>query len=296
TDRPRHSRAGGLFSTPIFFEEFLVFTSGFQGPRSTIPSCSEQSSDLCLSQVNSCDSSFHRERTESHSNHHGSESTSGLIDQALSYSDPLSNIEPSLDPSSVSFSTSSLSMTDTLLDTSPESFFQTTDWSAPSCSQSVGLTSFPIHDEAGPGVIGGVQSSHPFVPSYAAPNHLSTTPIGVGNLYNPGSIQFTGKDDPHNSGPSPASPETRNSSSSEGSSSTPKLSTRPRVTQPIDSARVEKRRQNTLAARRYRQKRVDQMTSLESALKETQSERDALKVRVARLEGEVETLRHLLRS
>ncbi|KAF2180538.1 hypothetical protein K469DRAFT_592289, partial [Zopfia rhizophila CBS 207.26] len=61
-------------------------------------------------------------------------------------------------------------------------------------------------------------------------------------------------------------------------------------------ARIEKRKQNTLAARRYRQKRVDQMTSLESALKETQSERDALKVRVARLEGEVETLRQLLRS
>jgi hypothetical protein len=62
------------------------------------------------------------------------------------------------------------------------------------------------------------------------------------------------------------------------------------------SVRVEKRKQNTLAARRYRQKRVDQMTGLESALKETQSERDDLKVRVARLEGEVETLRRLLSS
>ncbi|KAF2260736.1 hypothetical protein CC78DRAFT_414233, partial [Lojkania enalia] len=61
-------------------------------------------------------------------------------------------------------------------------------------------------------------------------------------------------------------------------------------------ARIEKRRQNTLAARRYRQKRVDQMNSLESQLKETQSERDELKVRVARLEGEVETLRQLLSS
>ncbi|KAF2275650.1 uncharacterized protein EI97DRAFT_347248, partial [Westerdykella ornata] len=59
-------------------------------------------------------------------------------------------------------------------------------------------------------------------------------------------------------------------------------------------SRIEKRRQNTLAARRYRQKRVDQMASLERALKETQTERDDLKVRVARLEGEVETLRQLL--
>jgi hypothetical protein len=63
-----------------------------------------------------------------------------------------------------------------------------------------------------------------------------------------------------------------------------------------EASRIEKRKQNTLAARRYRQKRVDQMNSLESTLKEVQSERDTLKVRVARLEGEVEVLRQLLRS
>jgi hypothetical protein len=63
-----------------------------------------------------------------------------------------------------------------------------------------------------------------------------------------------------------------------------------------DVARVEKRKANTLAARRYRQKRVDQMSSLESELKDVKSERDDLKVRCARLEGEVETLRALLRA
>jgi len=51
-----------------------------------------------------------------------------------------------------------------------------------------------------------------------------------------------------------------------------------------------------MAARRYRQKRVDQMSGLEAQLKETQSERDDLKVRCARLEGEVETLRALLKA
>lgn len=61
-------------------------------------------------------------------------------------------------------------------------------------------------------------------------------------------------------------------------------------------SRVEKRKQNTLAARRYRQKRVDQMKQLEDMLKETERERDALKVRVARLEGETETLKHLLKG
>lgn len=62
-----------------------------------------------------------------------------------------------------------------------------------------------------------------------------------------------------------------------------------------EDSRVQKRTLNTLAARRYRQKRLDQMSELEAALKETQAERDALKVRVARLEGEVDVLRGLLR-
>ncbi len=59
---------------------------------------------------------------------------------------------------------------------------------------------------------------------------------------------------------------------------------------------MEKRKANTLAARRYRQKRVDQMSGLESELKEVKSERDDLKVRCAKLEGEVEVLRALLRA
>jgi hypothetical protein len=64
----------------------------------------------------------------------------------------------------------------------------------------------------------------------------------------------------------------------------------------VGPSRVEKRKANTMAARRYRQKRVDQMSTLETQLKDTQSERDNLKVRCARLEGEVETLRALLRN
>ncbi|KAF2996701.1 hypothetical protein E8E13_005265 [Curvularia kusanoi] len=61
-------------------------------------------------------------------------------------------------------------------------------------------------------------------------------------------------------------------------------------------SKVEKRRANTLAARRYRQKRVDQMSGLEAELKEVKAERDEWKVRCAKLEGEVEALRALLRS
>lgn len=55
-----------------------------------------------------------------------------------------------------------------------------------------------------------------------------------------------------------------------------------------------KRRMNTLAARRYRQKRNDEVEALTSELKDTREERDELKLRVAKLEGEAELLRRLL--
>ncbi|KAF7891631.1 hypothetical protein EAF00_007933 [Botryotinia globosa] len=81
----------------------------------------------------------------------------------------------------------------------------------------------------------------------------------------------------HSSPPSPPSPKTQTPTSSSSTVS-----------------RVEKRKLNTLAARRYRQKRVDQMSSLQAALKEVERERDALKVRVAKLEGETDILKSLL--
>jgi hypothetical protein len=61
-------------------------------------------------------------------------------------------------------------------------------------------------------------------------------------------------------------------------------------------SKIKKRTLNTLAARRYRQRRVDQVSGLETALKETETERDELKLKVARLEAEVEVLRSLVRK
>lgn len=61
-------------------------------------------------------------------------------------------------------------------------------------------------------------------------------------------------------------------------------------------SRAEKRKANTLAARRYRQKRLDRVSELEAALKDTQLERDALKMQLAKLEGETRVLRDLVRS
>ena len=64
----------------------------------------------------------------------------------------------------------------------------------------------------------------------------------------------------------------------------------------MDSSRVEKRRLNTLAARRCRQRRVDRMKSLEDELASVRRERDELKLRVSKLEGETDALRGLLSS
>ncbi|XHG09821.1 hypothetical protein AWENTII_012860 [Aspergillus wentii] len=60
------------------------------------------------------------------------------------------------------------------------------------------------------------------------------------------------------------------------------------------SSRVTKRQLNTMAARRYRQKRVDQMKSLEMELEKVQRERDELKMRCSKLEGEKDAMRCLL--
>jgi hypothetical protein len=98
------------------------------------------------------------------------------------------------------------------------------------------------------------------------------------------------------SGSSFTSHKDQSSSSPEQTSSSKLSSTKHSPKNPEPSTRVEKRKANTLAARRYRQKRVDQMSTLETELQQVKSERDELKVRNARLEGEVETLRALLRS
>jgi hypothetical protein len=104
------------------------------------------------------------------------------------------------------------------------------------------------------------------------------------------------KADRSQSGSSSTSIRNRNSYSPEQSPHT-RLSTSTKSSPPTEPpSKIEKRKANTLAARRYRQKRVDQMSGLEAELKEVKAERDDLKVRCAKLEGEVEALRALLRS
>ncbi|KAJ5364348.1 uncharacterized protein N7496_010061 [Penicillium cataractarum] len=65
--------------------------------------------------------------------------------------------------------------------------------------------------------------------------------------------------------------------------------------QDSDGGRLqEKRRRNKLAARRLRQKKMDQMSDLESKLEEMTRERDELRLKAAKWEGEVMVLRQLL--
>ncbi|GAB7355664.1 hypothetical protein MBLNU459_g6372t3 [Dothideomycetes sp. NU459] len=60
------------------------------------------------------------------------------------------------------------------------------------------------------------------------------------------------------------------------------------------NSRIEKRKANTAAARRYRQRRLDRVSELEEALKAIQQERDELKVQVAKLQGENQVLKGIV--
>ncbi|KAK3670243.1 hypothetical protein LTR78_009898 [Recurvomyces mirabilis] len=55
-----------------------------------------------------------------------------------------------------------------------------------------------------------------------------------------------------------------------------------------------KRQRNTEAARRYRQKKVDRVSELEEALAEMTRERDELRLRLAKSDGEVSVLRGMV--
>lgn len=58
---------------------------------------------------------------------------------------------------------------------------------------------------------------------------------------------------------------------------------------------VLKRQRNTIAARKYRQKRLDRIQELEDALDSVTRERDDLKLRLARQEAETAALKEMMR-
>ncbi|KAI1281734.1 hypothetical protein F5Y07DRAFT_395584 [Xylaria sp. FL0933] len=63
---------------------------------------------------------------------------------------------------------------------------------------------------------------------------------------------------------------------------------------PVDHVTALKRQRNNVAARKYRQKRIDRINELEAELDEVKQERDDLKLRLARQEAETAALRSML--
>ncbi|KAM0815445.1 putative BZIP domain-containing protein [Seiridium cardinale] len=64
---------------------------------------------------------------------------------------------------------------------------------------------------------------------------------------------------------------------------------------PVDPETALKRQRNNVAARKYRQKKIDRISELEGELKEVKDERDDLRVRLARQEAEVAALKSLFK-
>ncbi|KAK3695734.1 hypothetical protein B0T22DRAFT_115308 [Podospora appendiculata] len=62
-----------------------------------------------------------------------------------------------------------------------------------------------------------------------------------------------------------------------------------------DQDTLVKRQRNNIAAKKYRQKKVDRIEQLEAELDEVKSERDELRIRLARQEAETGALREMLR-
>lgn len=88
------------------------------------------------------------------------------------------------------------------------------------------------------------------------------------------------------SSPSSASPPGRASGAGRATTSSKRDAEDPDV--------VVKRQRNTIAARKYRQKRLDRIQELEDALKAMTGERDDLKLKLARQEAETAALREMM--
>ncbi|KAK8006709.1 hypothetical protein PG991_013006, partial [Apiospora marii] len=78
-------------------------------------------------------------------------------------------------------------------------------------------------------------------------------------------------------------------------SSGTQTNSRKRASPPVDSSTALKRQRNNVAAKKYRQKKIDRITELEMELKGVRDERDDLKIRLARQEAEASALRSMLR-
>ncbi|KAE8387569.1 hypothetical protein BDV23DRAFT_186236 [Aspergillus alliaceus] len=100
----------------------------------------------------------------------------------------------------------------------------------------------------------------------------------------------------HHQDSSAETPQILPSSISCAGNSEGKVETSEPVSNNEDEMTVSKRRRNTMASRRYRQKGRDRIAELECALRDMERERNELRLRLARKEAEVEALKELLRG
>ena len=73
-----------------------------------------------------------------------------------------------------------------------------------------------------------------------------------------------------------------------------KRSASPAAAADADPEVVSRRARNNIAAKRYRQKKIDRIDELEDQVKEVTQERDDLRIRLARQEAEIAALREML--
>ncbi|KAH7382472.1 hypothetical protein DE146DRAFT_681510 [Phaeosphaeria sp. MPI-PUGE-AT-0046c] len=273
---------------PILFEDYLDFTSGYQDPPFTIPVCSNETPPCALFQANPLSSSGNLHNSVDEPGAYGSGSGSQSInwDFALFPNTDSGNLVA--DHSSLlSSSASSTALTTSLSSTPDLSLNYSPNWNHFSVPSSSGAQHYIGNDSQ-------LLSGGPIpLTTTEAQLHSMAISTGMGNLHHGHFSSPMVKD--HSSSGSSTGPPYRVSSSPEQSASSKPSSSKVGVLAP-EPSKIEKRKANTMAARRYRQKRVDQMSTLESELKDVKTERDDLKVRCARLEGEVETLRALLQA
>ncbi|KAH6886395.1 hypothetical protein B0T10DRAFT_608060 [Thelonectria olida] len=137
----------------------------------------------------------------------------------------------------------------------------------------------------------------PLEQSTASVNSLKTTSTSTSNSpsYAPNSSAFSTF--AVNLTPA-AGAQSSSSPSDDGSFSSASGNKRKASSPPEDEvlAKDLKRQRNTLAARKYRQKRLDRIAELEQALADMTGDRDDLRLKLARREAEADALREMLRS
>ncbi|KAM7183927.1 hypothetical protein V8F20_012426, partial [Naviculisporaceae sp. PSN 640] len=64
---------------------------------------------------------------------------------------------------------------------------------------------------------------------------------------------------------------------------------------PVDADIIVKRQRNNIAAKKYRQKKIDRIEELEAEVDEIKKERDELRIQLAKREAETAALREMLK-